>query len=121
MDRTHRARCALKEDFPLLPETPLPLGAIRVIEFTRSTQDTQICKIWDAHLRADEESVRTCALAQTERNACIHGSISAADGKFQTVAVKQLLHQMNIGGAAWVDQSAYGLPIDGPMLRKFSF
>ena len=119
--RTHRAWCALKEDFPLSPETPLPSETIRAIELIRSTPDTQICKIWDAQLRAAEELGRTCGLAQTKWNARMPGSISGAAGEFQTVAVKQLLHQLNIGGAAWIDKFAYGFPIAGPMSRKFPF
>ena len=59
---------------------------------------------WDVQLLEAEELALTCALAQTKWNARIHGSFSAEDGKFQTVAAKQLVHRLNIGASAWVDQ-----------------
>ena len=66
----------------------MPSGDLRDIEFTRPTPDGQIFKILDVQMQAAEELVRTRALAQTRWNACIPVSISAADGKFPTVAAK---------------------------------
>ena len=80
VDRTHRAWWALKEGFPLSPDTPLPSETIRDIEFIRSTPDTQICEIWDVQLRASGELVRTCDSAKPKWNARIPGSISAGMG-----------------------------------------
>ena len=97
----------------------MPSGTIRAIEFARSTPDGQIRRIWDAQLRAAEELVRSCALAQTKWNACIRGSISAESGKFQTVAAKQLLHQLNVGGAALIGPFAYGFPTAGKISQEF--
>ena len=99
----------------------MPSETIRAIEFTRSTSDDQIRRIRDVQLRAAEDLVRSCAPTQTKWNACVPGSISAAAGKFQTVAAKQLLHQLNFGGAAWIDQFAYGFPIDGKLSQAFLF
>ena len=120
-DRTHHVQCALKEDFPLSLEDPLPSETIRDVEFTRSTADGEICKVCDFQLHAAEELVRTRASAQTKWNARILGSIAAAAGRFQTVAAKQLLRQLNIGGDAWVGQFAYGFPITGTLSQKLLY
>ena len=121
VDRRHHLWCALKEDSPLSLETALPSDTIRAMEFIRSSPGGQICKIRGVQLRAAEEVVRTCASAPTRWNVRIPGSISASAGNFRTVAVKQMLHLLNIGGAAWVGQCAYGFPIAGTMSRKFMF
>ena len=98
----------------------MPSETIRAIEFIRSTSDGKIRKIRDAQLRAAEELVRSRALSQTKWNACIPGSISASAGNFQTVAAKQLLRHLNVGGAAWIGQFAYGFPIDGKLSHVFA-
>ena len=94
-------------------------GPIRDIEFIRSTSGGKIRRIWGVQLRAAEDLVRPCAPAQTQWNERIRGSISAAAGKLQTVAAKQLLRQLNSGGAACAGQFAYGFPIAGKMSRVF--
>ena len=104
--------------FPTIAGDPLLSETIRAIDLFRSTPDGQIRRILDVQLREAEELVRTCALAQTKWNACIRGSISAAAGKFQTVASKQLLRQLNVGGAAWIDQFPHGFQITGTMSRE---
>ena len=113
VDRKHHVCCSLQEDSTLSLETPMPSETIRAIEFTRSTPDDQIRRIWDVQLRAAEDLVRSCAPAQAKWNARIPESISAASGKFPTVAAKQLLRQLNFGVEAWIDQFAYGFPIAG--------
>ena len=113
--REHQVCCAMKEVSPLSLETPLPSETIRAIEFIRSTPDDQIREIWGFQPRSAGDLVRSCASAQAKWNACIPESISAAPGKFQTVAAKQLLHQLNVGGAAWMDQFAYGFPTTGKL------
>ena len=120
LDRKHHVWRALQEDFPLSLETPLPSETIRAIEFTRSTPDVQIMRIWDVQLRAAEDLVRSCAPAQTKWNACVPESISAASGKFQTVAAKQLIHQLNVGGAAWIDQFAHVISDRGQTVADFA-
>lgn len=45
-------------------------------------------------------------------------TIPDAPGKFQTVAITQLTHHLNIGGAARIGQSAFGYPIAGAMSQK---
>ena len=107
--------------FPTVVGNPLPSETIRAIEFIRSSSDDQIMKIWDSQLRASEELVRSCTSAQNRWNSCIPGSISASSGKFQTVAVKTLLRQLNVGGEAWLDQFSFGFPITGKLSQSFLF
>ena len=99
----------------------MPSETIRAVEFIRSASDDQIRRIWGVRLRAAEDLVRSRAPAHARWNARIPGSIPAASGKFQTAAAKQLLHHLNVGGAAWIDKFAYVFPIDGKLSHVFFY
>ena len=113
--------CALGEVFPLSSETPLPPETIHAIEFIRSSSDEEVRGTWASQLRAVEELVKLPTPEQHRWNASIPGSISAAAGKFQIIAVKKLLRQLGVGGEAWLGQFAFGFPITGKLSQRFLF
>ena len=119
--REHHVCCAVEGDFPLSSETPLPSEAIRAIEFVRSSPDEEILGTWASQLRAAVGLVKSRTPDQNRWNAIIPGPISAAVGKFQTVAVEKLIRQLNIGGEAWLGHFAFGFPITGNLSQRFLF
>ena len=99
----------------------MPSETSGAVEFISPTPNGRILNIWDVQMGATEELVRICALSQSKWNARIPGSISADVGKFQTVVVKKLLRQLNVGGEAWLGQFAFGFPITGNLSQRFLF
>ena len=76
---------------------------------------------WDAQLSATSSLVERCRISQANRDACIPPEIRPDAGKFQTVAPKQLMDQNGLGGARWLDQFAFDLPIYGHLSQKHLF
>ena len=64
-----------------------------------------IVRLRDAHLSALEGLAQGWKLAQSKRDACAPEEIAPAAGKFQTVAMKQLMNQLGMGGSNWLANS----------------
>ena len=65
--------------------------------------------------------VQSGSIAQAKWNARIPATSPDAHGKFETVAIRWLIHHLNVGGSVWIDQFASGFPIDGSLSRKHVF
>ena len=74
-----------------------------------------IIKAWGAQPAALDVLAHGCKLAQSKWGARIPGGISPAVGKFQTVALKQLINHRGMGRSAWLGQFAFGFPIAGQL------
>ena len=118
VDMKHRVWCTLEEDSHCRWRLP-SVGNDTCYRFRPLYSGWSNPNDLGCQLRPAEELVRTCELSHTRWNACIPGSISAAGGKFQTADATHLLHQLYVGGEAWIDQFAYGFPITGPLSREF--
>ena len=101
--------------------TPLPAEAREVAALIRDTPPDTIIRLRDIQLSALEGLAQGCKLAQSKRDACIPEEIAPAAGKFQTVAMKQLMGQLGMGGSTWLGRFAYGFPITGQLSQKRLF
>ena len=114
-------RAALGESFPFASETPFPKETVRDAIFSRGIPPGQLVPFWDAQLSALSALVGSCKLAQSRWGACVPSEIRPSSGKFQTVALKQLMAHRGLGGSRWPGQFAFGVPIAGHLSQKYLF
>ena len=81
----------------------------------------QILPFWGDRLPETSSLVESCKLEKAKRGACVPSEIRPESGKFQTVALKQLMSQHGLGGSRRLDQFAFGLPIAGHLSQIHLF
>ena len=117
----NHARLALREQFPLSVDTPLPQDTKEDAVFPRDSTPEQLRSFWEQQLRKLEKLAQDSKLAQKKRGAAIPDGVKPADGKLKTVAISQLMRQCGLQGQSWVHQFALGFPITGELSQRFTY
>ena len=100
--------------------TPLPASIKAAALFMRESLPNAILSFWNTQLN-NLDAPPPCLDAQNSWNNLIPSELVPAAGNLQLAALTLLAHEHGLGGASWLQQFIFGLPLVGRLSKLHCF
>ena len=110
LDHIHQA---VRADFPLTADIPLPGELTASIDWISEVPTTAATEFWEEQLIALKNLVSDAASTQVKWDSFRPPELGGAGGGARSVAILSLLRQFNLGGDRWMSQFIFGFPTCG--------